>query len=274
MKRSDDGLDPAECAEHSELVLHAQTNVEAEKQVERFEADKVAWHEKDMHAYAEAQIVALVRQGGEGSDHYRRELGEALTELGVGTLIKMLENNRIFDVLERLEIKLARPHFSNAWRKDSRALAHIVVRVTVVNFMAKQILDAEGWDPTRGASLKTFFITACLYTFATEYRKYCAEEGGVGRPEVSVGELPELPDGQQFGPGPPPSPEKITMDRDTINRIIPDAPREVAEAFLLVSRGYTHKEAASILGITSNSLNGKIRRFREKFRRSFRQNGK
>ena len=122
----------------------------------------------------DALIVARVRQAGEGSREYV-DLSTTLLEYGVGTLTNLGKNNLLFPTLQQRHIKVPGP--PESWPKDAARVIYLSVQRTVPNFMSRQVLEG-GWDPTRGTTLKTFFVTASLYGFAKEYRIYHKEEIG------------------------------------------------------------------------------------------------
>jgi hypothetical protein len=212
----------------------------------------------------DALIVERVRQAGEGSREYF-ELSTTLLEVGVGTLTNLGKNNLLFPTLQRHQIKVPRP--PESWSKDAARVIYLSVRRTVPNFMRRQVLHG-GWDSTRGATLKTFFVTASLYGFAREYRIYYQEEIGGHRLEYCVDDVGLVVDRNlKYGPGPPENPESTTVDRDTLRRLLPpDTDPDLLTILVRISQHFTQKEIADELGISEEAISSRIRRFRRRGR--------
>lgn len=210
----------------------------------------------------DALVVERVRQAGEGSSEYI-ELSTNLLEMGVGTLTNLRKHNLLFPSLQQRQIKVPRP--PESWPKDAAGVIYLSVRRTVPNFMRRQVLDG-GWDPAQGTTLKTFFVTASLYGFATEYRKYYREETGGHHLEHCVDDVALLvDDDQEYGPGPPEDPASTAVDRDSLRHLLPPG-TDPDLLIILVRRSqhFTQKEIADELGISEEAVSSRIRRFRRR----------
>jgi hypothetical protein len=217
----------------------------------------------------DALIVERVRQAGKGSREYK-ELSMTLLEVGVGTLTNLRKNNLLFPTLRRRQIALPRP--PESWPKDAASVIYLSVQGTVPSFMCRQVLDG-GWDPTKKATLKTFFVTASLYGFAREYRIYYKEEAGGHRLECSVDDIALLVnDDQQYGPGPPEDPESTAVHRDTLRHLLPpNTDPDLLAILVRRSQHFTQKEIADEFGVSEEAVSSKIRRLRQRIRRQHRE---
>jgi Sigma-70, region 4 len=212
----------------------------------------------------DALIVKRVRQAGEGSREYL-ELSTTLLEVGVGTLTNLRKNNLLFPALRQHRIVVPRP--PESWPKDAARVIYLSVRGTVPYFMRRQVIDG-GWDSTRKTTLKTFFVTASLYGFAREYRRYYREETGSHHQESCVDDVSLLVShGQEYGPGPPEDPETIAIDRDTLRHLLPpDTDPDLLAILVRSSQHFTQKEIGDELGISEEAVSNRIRRFRRRGR--------
>lgn len=205
-------------------------------------------------------IVKCVQQAGAGSREYV-ELSTTLLEVGVGTLTNLGKNNLLFPTLRRRRIPVPSP--PQTWPNDAARVIYLSVRGTVPNFMRKQVLDG-GWDPARGTTLKTFFVTATLYGFAREYRIYYREEIGCHRWEHCFDDVVLLVDSDpSHGPGPPEDPESVAVDRDILRHLLPpDTDPDLLIILVRSSQHFTQKEIAEELGISEEAVSNRLRRFR------------
>jgi hypothetical protein len=217
----------------------------------------------------DALIVERVRQAGKGSLEYI-ELSTTLLEVGVGTLTNLRKNNLLFPALRRHRIAVARP--PESWPKDAARVIYLSVCGTVPNFMRRQVLEG-GWDPTQGATLKTYFVTASLYGFAGEYRIYCREEVDGHHLEYCVDDVVLLADREQkYGSGLPEDPESMAVDRDTLRRLLrPDTDPDLLTILVRTSQHFTQQEIANELGIGEEAVSSRIRRFRRSGRSRHRE---
>jgi hypothetical protein len=216
-------------------------------------------HEQLQLIATDALLVKRVRQAGEGSREYV-ELSTVLFEAGVGTLTNLRKKDLLFPILRQRRIAVPRP--PESWWEDAPRVIYLSVRGTVPNFMRQQVLDG-GWDPSKGTTLKTFFVTACLYGFAREYRIYYREERGGHHLEYCVDDVTPLADyHQKCGPGPPEDPESTAVDRDTLRNLLPpDTDFNLLTILVRVSQHYAQKEIADELGVSEEAVSSKIRRF-------------
>jgi hypothetical protein len=221
-------------------------------------------HEQLQRIGTDALIVECVRQKGEGSREYN-ELSTTLLEVGVGTLTNLRKANLLFPTLRRCQIVVPKP--PESWPKDAPRVIYLSVQGTVPTFMRRQVLGG-GWDPAKGATLKTFFVTASLYGFAREYAIYYREEVGGHHLEYSVEDIALLINrDQQYGPGPPEDPESAAVHRDTLRHLLPpDTDPDLLTILVRRSQHFTQKEIADELGISEEAVSSRIRRFRQRGR--------
>ncbi|MBC8067740.1 MAG: sigma-70 region 4 domain-containing protein [Deltaproteobacteria bacterium] len=131
-----------------------------------------------------------------------------------------------------------------------------IVAESIAGFRA-DVLIAGTWDPSKGASLRTYFIGNCKLRFANVYRRWVAEAQRVPK-DVDAGRIrAELE--HQHAPRVPVDVaaelqrQERRLHGDTIERL-----------HALGAAGYTSAEIAVLDGTTENAINARLHRAREK----------
>ena len=121
----------------------------------------------------------------------------------------------------------------------------------------EKALKGGQWRPERGASLKTFFIGACARQFPNVYRSWLSEIlrwEQVNRPGQEIEEeLIADPAGE----------DGFTLAElaDLMARTISD-PLTRSAAYL-IAWGFTHEEAAGMIGLSPRAVEGRLHRLRK-----------
>jgi hypothetical protein len=155
------------------------------------------------------------------------------------------------------------------WSREDRSELSMETVARAVNFFREKVLRAGTWDHTRGATIKTYFVGACLFQFPNVYQVWQAERRRWNsRPAVSIDD----PD----GPG---LPYQVPGDDDTEHRALAryqlgqvmaelaDKYPDLHEVVMMQLDGYTDAQAAQRLGMTPRAVEGLWRRFRRGYRR-------
>jgi len=162
---------------------------------------------------------------------------------GLGVLIPWIGSGRIFGkVFGRTGYRL-QPAPDGALDGDAaNELAVDTVMVSLRSFL-ESVLKKGGWDPARGASLKTFFIGKCLWEFPNVYKRWrrkAAHWSGHVLDATAVAGAAgatEGPDAQVV---------RQAAAAAALERVSKDSARR---AFVLQGMGYTHDEIAADLGL-------------------------
>jgi DNA-directed RNA polymerase specialized sigma24 family protein len=186
---------------------------------------------------------------------------QRVAEYGLTVIRAWICTGKIFQKCADVGYPLAsRP---SAWRdEDLATLANDTVAQALVELRQKGLRGGD-WQPSRGASLKTYFITGCIYTFPNIYRRWWRQQVNWGSSElVDPAEMSEL---------------NIAGAKDVAREVAErvDVARECAAmsdkqraALLLNSYGFTHAEIAEVLGVQSaRAVEGILYRAREIFRK-------
>lgn len=210
------------------------------------------------------EVVQRARAAGRGS-YEARYLEDTLREVGLGTLINLQRKNLLFTELAKRNIRLAAPR--PVFLAHARSVYFLSVLGASRRFMNEAVFGG-GWSPAMGASLRTFFVNRCLYSFAEEYQRFYREERSPHEISVATYLDLEAPAGSRLDrQGPPPNPEDVAVARDEIERLLEGANETAATMFFLTAEGYTQKEIAEVLGITAEAVSSAMRRFR-RYRRA------
>lgn len=106
------------------------------------------------------------------------------------------------------------------------------------------------WNPHGGASLKTYFINACLWKFLNEYRKFWRVKNGA-----------ELVMDNITIPRHEPDPEETSIARETIKERLRPLKLGLQQIIHLRALGYTVPEIAEILGLTVKTVECRLSRY-------------
>jgi hypothetical protein len=203
---------------------------------------------------ADRKLVDRVMWAGYAGPEWR-QLSTALVEYGVGVLRVWIVSGRIF-------VECAHKGFGGIKRRrrndedEADGLAGETVARALIYFRDR-VLIAGLWDPTKGATLKTYFIGACLHHFPNEYAR---SQGGEDFEDLLMhgadanDVLTEVID-----PSPYSRPDRRVELVRTFDGEVQDS--FVREALLDEVEGYTQDDTARRLNTSRWTIEGRLRRF-------------
>jgi DNA-directed RNA polymerase specialized sigma24 family protein len=188
----------------------------------------------------------LARTGftGPAWDRFADELGR----YGLGVMKAWLATTKLFEECKKRNCwPGSAPIY---WDEDDRAgLANEIVAHAIKTFRDRGLV-AGGWNPAGGASLKTYFVGACIYAFPNLYRQWRREyEHWSNQSPIDevMGELADV--GYD--------PTALALIRLQLWAGFEKIPQErVKRAILLEELGYTKAEIARALGATLRAVEG------------------
>jgi DNA-directed RNA polymerase specialized sigma24 family protein len=129
---------------------------------------------------------------------------------------------------------------------------------TAIASFRDNVLRKNGWSPSQGASLATFFVGHCFSRFPNAYRRLLRERPP---PTVSLEQTEHDPrDYSKEG-----DPEAAVMSEQEANRILSQAPNRRTQLILkLRSEGYSQIEIAEVLGVTAKAIESALYRHRRR----------
>jgi DNA-directed RNA polymerase specialized sigma24 family protein len=224
-------------------------------------ADRRARREEEQRLY---ELLACDQFQG---PHYEIFISE-LAAYGIGVINSWLRKRVIFQYCANR----GRPLPGGAQHKDlasadsdEREELAIEAVAEGLQFFRKHTLLQGRWDPDGRASLKTFFIGACMLRFPTVWRRWLAGTADGGRHDglrvVSVANVGEL----VGDPASRHQPETEVLARERFEQelaAVPDDLRYVA--WRIAHDDATVVEIADALGVSARSLEGKFYRHRKR----------
>lgn len=188
---------------------------------------------------------------------YWAPLASVFARYGLAVLRAWLASGRIFEELaRRTGASVSRPaHLS---QDDIESMATDTVMVSLTAFLEK-VLKQNRWDPSKGASLKTFFIGQCVLQFRNVYRDWRRER------------LRQIPTASERdvldGPGWDEPELAVLADeaaRDVYGQLTTHQARQV---HVLKEMGYTLAEIADQLGMPGQKSVQNVINYQRRLRR-------
>lgn len=208
----------------------------------------------------EALVAALADDGFAGPKY--RLFERSLAQYGFPVMMTWIREGRIFrecadkgrPLPESPELLV---HMANSL-DTAQQLAGTTVAEALPQFRESAMVGG-GWQAAGGASLRSFFIGACVLAFPNIYRKWFTAFQDEGR-EVRYGLVPD----DLVLRGVTPDPADATVSLAPFHVPLRSLPADTAHALrLIVFDGATHREAARASGMTENALRKRLKRLRE-----------
>lgn len=241
------GVDPAELIEANEL--------------RRFESTPAA--RRLAHIAADQEIMLRLSVEGFGGRAWV-EVSEALVQYGWAVMEAWIITGQVF-------VKCGEKHLGGGTlapprggmpRDDAVQLASDTVGDAIVNFR-DNVLARGQWDPSRGASLATFFIGNCLLRFVNHYRKWRAT---TMRERVQEDVEPE--------PRASDDPAAIVVEDERLREILSPLTDPHNRAILLLDAdGHGVEEIAVLLDMTYKQVETRLYRSRRQLGRGDQKAG-
>lgn len=213
-------------------------------------ASKVAKAPRRFQEEADRKIVHALAQVNYDLGHPLSQiLAQRLLEYGVGTLLNMARDDRLFRRCESL-VRSTLPAPPPTWRAEAPTVVTMAVHAAIPRFIGRGLAI---WDPDK-ASLLTFFVNYCLLTFKDHYLTFCRQEARQAResPVFNVAEWAE-------DRAAPDDVEATALARVTLGEItatIGDS--NFTEFARLSMAGHTHAQIAEELGMSARTLKRRV----------------
>lgn len=191
-----------------------------------------------------------------------RMLNETLGEYGHSVITSWIQNRSIFSRVKGLT-GVTLPCFPELTESGAASeLAGVTVTVSLVSFR-RMLENGTGWQPCKGASLRTYFIGQCLMCFPNEYRRW-TRENRAGRISVDYSqsvEQVEIADHTL-------EPCRIVLARAAVTQLLDQVPERVQLALICTAAGYSQREISAMIKTTPKGVEMLLHRFRAQCRRS------
>jgi DNA-directed RNA polymerase specialized sigma24 family protein len=208
-------------------------------------------------------VEAILEEGVGGARH--RALEDELIRYAVPVLRHLLADGRLISKAARL----GRPvSASGAWlsftEADREEFAHDMVADALPVFTTA-VLENRRWTPAGRASLKTYFVNACILQFARLYARWLRD-----RQAVRLAGLEIYPYADSLSS---PDPASMVVLQDEVSSLLAEMPdKKLRETVVLRAAGYTAADAAQAAGLAPRSAEGKLARFRKNLQEGQPQN--
>jgi DNA-directed RNA polymerase specialized sigma24 family protein len=198
----------------------------------------------------DADLVDRLMWAGYAGPEWDR-FREALAAYGFVVCRAWIGNGQIF--AECAKKKIRGP------RRDARLPSYaedvaIETVVATLPYFREFVLIPRVWDPTRGASLKTFFVGACVLHFRNAYRTWSRQQRRFGAFHDTDAAI--LADDRCS------SRPDSALSIEWILRAVRDP--EVRQIGQYIAEGYTQDEIAELQGTTVDAIRSRLERYRNK----------
>lgn len=215
-----------------------------------------------------ALMRRLQTEGFEGEAW--NEVAEALVEYGFQVMRAWVVTGQVFARLAEKRRSVPAPPQGGIPRSDALMLAEDSVADAIVDFRDR-VLKNGHWDPSRGASLATFFIGNCLlFQFPNLYRRWRHDHLRSSRQEGPIPGNSEC-DYRALEHRSPDDPALEVTAADHSRRVIAAALAPIADQtnraiLILRAEGFGIDEIAETLGLDYPAVESRIYRARKKLR--------
>ncbi|MEU8569851.1 hypothetical protein AB0C51_16095 [Streptomyces pathocidini] len=187
---------------------------------------------------------------------------DELARYGIAVLYSWIVDGSLQSRIRRLSghaVHLSSEHLAD--HDGLSELVHTTVAVALRQFR-RRALAGTGWQPEKGASVRTFFIGRCLLSFPNEYRRWVREQRQWGPlPPVPLREAEHL-----AARDPLSRPEELVIDRRTVHALLVEADPRTRRALVGLLYGYPQAVIAAELGMTIKSIEMLLYRHRRRLR--------
>lgn len=122
-------------------------------------------------------------------------------------------------------------------------------------YFETHVLRGRRWDHTKGASIKTFFIGACVLFFSRPYARWYRHERQRASLDLPPRDVPAVDD--------PSLPGRLLIQDETLEQLLVGTPAKTAEIMRYIAyEGLTYAEIAELCDTTVDAVKQRVTRFR------------
>lgn len=122
-------------------------------------------------------------------------------------------------------------------------------------YFEKYVIHRRRWDPTKGASIKTFFVGACILFFSRPYDRWYRHERQRASLDLPLRDIPAVDD--------PTLPGRLLVQDEALEALLAGSPAKTAEIMRCIAyEGLTYSEIAELCDTTVDSVKQRVTRFR------------
>jgi len=151
------------------------------------------------------------------------------------------------------------------WSRDDRLEMALETTARALDFFVETVLKPGRWDPARGATMKTFFVGACLLQFSNEFNRSAGEQQRWVAANGTEPCLEDLADvAEQDACWSDPTSETAVrhlMTQEILNGIRDPKTRHAARMVML---GRNFADAGRAVGLSAAAVEGRLYRLRRR----------
>ena len=198
---------------------------------------------------AEAELIDRIMIAGYAGPDWDR-LREALAEYGFVVCRAWIGSGQIFTECAKKGIS---QHRDPRLQSDAEDVA-IETVVAALTYFRERVLIPRVWDPELGASLKTFFVGACVLHFRNTYRAWRRQQNRFG--------IFHDTDVTSAGDSRPSSrPDRATNVSLALHDIKDPVVRQIGT---YMAQGYTQMEIAELMNVDVAAIRSRLERHRRR----------
>lgn len=222
--------------------------------------ERIGFHKAEQHLDRLAADVQLRDRlmFSEYAGHDWEIFRSALAAYGVQVLVAWCITGKIFVECHKVSFTITRRQ-RTITPDDAMELAGETVAEALV-FFRESVLIPGKWDPTKGASLKTFFVGACKLRFPGVYRRWEKERRPISTEET----VDNVQD--QAASSRPDFPILLLQELESIQDKI------VRQGLILEAKGFTRAEIAEVLECNEKTIENRMLRYRDSSRKRLAPN--
>lgn len=183
------------------------------------------------------------------TDAVWRPVAEEFARYGMAVMKSWLRRRTIFAQV-KTKTGYGLPRAPEEWLDGEHTIDDLATMTVVpaLAYFKTNVLMQNRWDPSRGASLRTFFIGQCLYQFCNPYRAWYQEE----QERRALADLVDNDDLDYLHGSVHGVEEQVVLQSEVKDALRAVGTALARRAFILRSAGYTYREIAIRLGLPND----------------------
>jgi hypothetical protein len=196
------------------------------------------------------EALAASRFAGPGWDQF----SDALARYGIQVIRAWIATGKIFAYCRERGYRTERQ--TRLHQDAIEAVAATTVAVAIAAFR-DSVLPRGLWDPSRGASLRTYFIGQCLMRFPREYERWLKDN----KPLELASDLTDVRDRSSIA-----NPAGVAEAHALLDALVMSGAvnEKLLSVLALIELGFSQAEAADRLGTSISAIESILYRHRQK----------
>jgi hypothetical protein len=213
----------------------------------------------------DAKSIERARAAGPGSTEVEL-LKSELLDMGLGVLHALNRASRLIPSAKLL-LRCSLPEPPSNWSSVADGVIYLAVTLAVKRFINALFDGRRSWQPSGGASLETYFINGCLFSFAEVYRRDHEERAPAEVPCADIHDdaYSNCDDHQLWiRRRATDDPESRAIDADTLRRLGPKLTDNEKRFAVARADDMTYEEIGRAHGTTGDAVSSSLRRLRHR----------